>query len=129
MTTDDFTIAARAEAEQKWPYSANPDPTLAESADAALNAGFVAGAVWARDHLAAQEPTDTAQIIDEHRAGSRFVGFGVTITCACGESVRGESPVGPQTDEDNAHRDAERKHAAHVADVLARAARRDEEKR
>lgn len=71
----------------------------------------------------------TAQIIDDHRAGSRFVGFGVTITCTCGESVRGESPVGPQTDEDNAHRGAERKHAAHVADVLARAARRDEENR
>lgn len=126
MTTDDFATAARAEAERRWwngavPRDVNPNQ--------AWILGFREGAPWARDHLAAQEPTDAAQIIDEHRAGSRFVAFGVTITCTCGESVRGEGPVGPQTDEDNAHRDAERKHAAHVADVLARATRRDEEKR
>ena len=73
--------------------------------------------------------TTAAQIIDQHRQGYRTVGFGVTLTCECGESVYGVGPEGPMTAEDNAHRDADRKHAAHVADMLARSTRRDEEKR
>lgn len=71
----------------------------------------------------------TARIIDEHRTTGRWVGDGVRVECTCGHISPGSHPGGPQTEEDNAHRDADRKHAAHVADMLARAARRDEEKR
>lgn len=54
MTTDDFTIAARAKAEDRWwngavPKDANPPQ--------AWILGFQEGAPWARDHLAAQEAT------------------------------------------------------------------------
>lgn len=70
-----------------------------------------------------------ARIIDEHRATGRWVGAGVRVECACGHASQGDHPGGPQTSEDNAHRDADRKHAAHVADMLARSTRRDEEKR
>ena len=45
MSTDDFTTAARVRANGQWP--------MQEERHA-----FVTGAVWARDHLAAQEPTD-----------------------------------------------------------------------
>ena len=117
MTTDNFTRAARAEAES-W-----------IGMDLDDHDNFVSGAEWARAHLAAQEPTDAAQIIDEHRSTGRWVGDGVRVECTCGHVSPGSHPGGPQTDEDNAHRDADRKHAAHVADMLARAARRDEEKR
>ena len=74
---------------------------------------------------ALQEPTDAARIIDEHRTTGRWVGDGVRVECTCGHISPGSHPGGPQTDEDNAHRDADRKHAAHVADMIARAARRD----
>ena len=47
MTTDNFTTAARAEAEDQIDMNTDDHDT------------FVAGAVWARDHLAAQGPTDT----------------------------------------------------------------------
>lgn len=55
MTTDNFTEAdltdyARAEAETRWPQR--------RAGHYAQQLAFVAGAVWARDHLAAQEPTD-----------------------------------------------------------------------
>ena len=46
MTTDPFTTAARAEAES-W-----------IGMDLDDHDNFVSGAVWARDHLDAQEPTD-----------------------------------------------------------------------
>ena len=45
MTTDPFTDAARAEAEVQCGNSFDLEH-------------FMAGAEWARDHLAAQEPTD-----------------------------------------------------------------------
>src|SRR5699024_6238443 len=45
MTTDPFTEAARAEAEVQCGNSFDLEH-------------FMAGAEWARDHLAAQEPTD-----------------------------------------------------------------------
>ena len=52
MTTDNFTEAARAEAER---YFADPgiDPLTLSVVDHAMHM-----AEWARDHLAAQEPTD-----------------------------------------------------------------------
>ena len=46
MATDPFTDAARTEAES-W-----------IGMDLDDHDNFVSGAVWARDHLAAQEPTD-----------------------------------------------------------------------
>lgn len=63
----------------------------------------------------------TAQIIDQHRQESRSVGHGVTVHCACGaeswDHVPGDQPI---TSENNSHRNADRKHAQHVADHLAR---------
>ncbi|MGO1349698.1 MAG: hypothetical protein ACTMIL_12740 [Brevibacterium aurantiacum] len=47
MTTDAFTTAARAAAERDWGTTVR-----------AQRPAFIAGARWARDHLAAQEPTD-----------------------------------------------------------------------
>ena len=47
MTTDDFTEAARAEADRQYPQPG----ILAHNA-------FEIGAVWARDHLAAQEVSE-----------------------------------------------------------------------
>src|SRR5690606_33972527 len=49
MTTDDFTTAARAEADGR-----GYDPAYRGR----TRNVFLAGAEWARDHLAAQEPTD-----------------------------------------------------------------------
>lgn len=64
--------------------------------------------------------TTTAQIIDQHRQESRSVGHGVTVHCACGAEhwalVGGDQPC---TDEHNSHREADRRHAQHVADTLA----------
>lgn len=55
MTTDNFTEAeltdyARAEAETRWPQR--------RTGHYVQQLAFVAGAEWARTHLAAQEPTD-----------------------------------------------------------------------
>ena len=125
MTTNNFTEAARAEAERVARENA---PLEYDSIREAFVDAYAAG-LRARTHLAAQEPTDAAQIIDEHRTTGRWVGDGVRVECTCGHISPGSHPGGPQTAEDNAHRDADRKHAAHVADMLARAARRDEEKR
>ena len=55
MTTDPFTDAdladyARAEAETRWPQR--------RTGHYVQQLAFVAGAEWAREHLAAQEPTD-----------------------------------------------------------------------
>ena len=129
MTADNFTDAARAEAERKHPVPASYDPGVSQYERLLAQGAFRNGAEWARAHLAAQEQTNAAQIIDEHRTTGRWVGDGVRVECACGHISPGSHPGGPQTEEDNAHRDADRKHAAHVADMLARAARRDEEAR
>ena len=50
MTADPFTEAARTEAAYR---DMDPGPTGENN-----RAWFVVGAEWARDHLAAQEPTD-----------------------------------------------------------------------
>ena len=52
MTTDNFTEAARAEAAERFPFSEGYEVGVYQ------RRGFVAGAAWARDHLAQQEPTD-----------------------------------------------------------------------
>ena len=53
MTTDNFTEAARAEAEEYGKENAPTLGTMALTARAHLH-----GAEWARDRLAQQEPTD-----------------------------------------------------------------------
>lgn len=53
MTTDDFTTAARTEADRRMRADG-----LVTQASMVRAHGFTVGAEWARDHLAAQEPTD-----------------------------------------------------------------------
>ena len=55
MTTDNFTEAARAEAERVREENA---PLEYGTIRATFLDAFLAGAEWARTHLAAQEPTD-----------------------------------------------------------------------
>ena len=66
MTTDNFTEAARAEAEKR--HQGDWDPFEQEPVDdwgfaEAERRAFVTGAEWARTRLAAQEPTDA--LVDE----------------------------------------------------------------
>ena len=64
--------------------------------------------------------TDAARIIDAHRENERWVGDGVKIECVCGHTSHATYDFsGPITEDKNNHRDAERMHAAHVAQVLA----------
>ena len=56
MTTDNFTEAARAEAERRNP--SNAPKGLTRASNAISRRDFRDGAEWARAHLAAQEPTD-----------------------------------------------------------------------
>ena len=56
MTTDDFTEAARAEADERWPRL--PHDPSGHYLNMGKRVGFELGASWARDHYAAQEPTD-----------------------------------------------------------------------
>ena len=58
MTTDTFAEAARAEAELKHPVPDAYDPRVSQYERLLAQGAFRAGAEWARDHLAAQEPTD-----------------------------------------------------------------------
>lgn len=57
MTDTDFTAAARAEAEKRWPRTGKPNAEMhpADWLDEGMASGFVLGAQWS----AAQEPTDT----------------------------------------------------------------------
>lgn len=64
-TTDPFTEAeladyARAEAETRWPQR--------RTGHYVQQLAFVAGAEWARDHLAVQEPTDAEKAVRELHA-------------------------------------------------------------
>ena len=58
MTADNFTDAARAEAERRHNRIVRRNKTADEWLDEGRASGFTSGAEWARDHLAAQEPTD-----------------------------------------------------------------------
>lgn len=62
MTTDPFTTAARAEARDAWGFKLDPR-SATEIEDLGQHI-----AVWARDHLAAQEPTG-----DEHYAAAQVI--------------------------------------------------------
>lgn len=65
--------------------------------------------------------TEAARIIDAHRENERWVGDGVKIECVCGHTSHATFDLtsGPITEDNNNHRDAERMHAQHVAQVLA----------
>lgn len=58
MNADEFTTAARAEAEERWPHGPNRSQPLSHRERMDRRAGFDLGAQWARDHLARQEATD-----------------------------------------------------------------------
>ena len=60
MTNDNFTDAARAEAERKHPVPASYDPGVSQYERLLAQGAFRNGAEWARAHLAAQEPTTAA---------------------------------------------------------------------
>ena len=63
--------------------------------------------------------TEAARIIDAHRENERWVGDGVKIECVCGHTSHATYDFsGPITEDKNNHRDAERMHASHVAQVL-----------
>ena len=65
--------------------------------------------------------TEAARIIDAHRENERWVGDGVKIECVCGHTSHAtfDPTSGPITEDKTNHRDAERMHAAHVAQVLS----------
>ena len=104
MTTDPFTDAdladyARAEAETRWPQR--------RTGHYVQQLAFVAGAEWAREHLAAQEPTDA-----EVEAAARVI---------CEGTEAGDLDAwGPETQR-------RFRSTARAALSAARAARRDEE--
>ena len=58
MTADNFTDAARAEAERRYNRIVRRNKTADEWLDEGRASGFTSGAEWARTHLAAQEPSD-----------------------------------------------------------------------
>ena len=58
MTTDNFTEAAAAAAEEQWTRDLAPGQPLRGPRRMDRRIGFTMGAAWARTHLAAQEPTD-----------------------------------------------------------------------
>lgn len=116
MNNDDFTRAARAEAEDRHPPTHRNVPMycLADVREREA-AAFEAGAEWARTYPAAQEPTDDEQAA-RFAVESKHHSHGTQ--CLCGfESHRARSCT---------------EHImTHYFDELsaARAARRDEEKR
>ena len=69
MTTDNFTEAARAEAED---YARTPRMNVGTVRDRITEA-HQAGAEWARTHLAQQEPTDAEVLADTDRSVERAV--------------------------------------------------------
>ena len=113
MTTDNFTEAARAEAEGRYNRTVRRNKTADEWLDEGRASGFASGAEWARTHLASQEPTD-AEIE------------------AAAKSLWAEIWLNPElhpwdTEATGAER-ASCRREARAALSAARAARRDEEK-
>ncbi|WP_420112565.1 hypothetical protein [Pseudactinotalea sp.] len=70
MTTDPFTEAASAAAEEQWTREHTPGHPLSGPERMNRRIGFTMGAEWARTHLAAQEPTD-AEVLAALNAQSR----------------------------------------------------------
>ena len=137
MTTDPFTDAARAEAED---YARTPRMNVGTVRDRIAEA-HQAGAEWARTHLAAQEPTDAEldalyDAFMAHSEDERSEEYTRTedgepyherICSECGEAVwiKGEHYWAAT----RANGARKRHHVARAALSAARAARRDEERR
>ena len=112
MTADNFTDAARAEAERRYNRIVRRNKTADEWLDEGRASGFTSGAEWARTHLAAQEVTEE-EVTEAALAMCRGDGAG---TCwNYDDTVHGGCT--DHTDE------------ARAALSAARAARRDEENR
>ena len=114
MTADNFTDAARAEAERRYNRIVRRNKTADEWLDEGRASGFTSGAEWARTHLAAQEPTDAeveaAEVEwEHHQPYKRFRMW----WCRCGAPEKWGSL--------EAHRQ-------HALRHILRATRRDEEK-
>ena len=67
MTADNFTDAARAEAERRWPRGQADDRPLPAHARMSRRIGFEIGALWTRAHLAAQETDGERAVRALHR--------------------------------------------------------------
>ena len=106
MTTDNFTEAAAAAAEEQWTRDLAPGQPLRGPRRMDRRIGFTMGAAWARTHLAAQEPTDEECI------------YILSIVC---------SPFGEEDKKSEWAPAAIQR--CREAVVRARAARRDEENR
>ena len=115
MTADNFTDAARAEAERRYNRIVRRNKTADEWLDEGRASGFTSGAEWARTHLAAQEPT--AAEVDA--AAQELASAAALIVAA------GPKPWEWWTDRNQARF----RNAARAALIRARAARRDEEER
>ena len=120
MTTDNFTEAARAEAERRYNRIARRNKTADEWLDEGRASGFTSGAEWAHDHLAAQEPTD-----DEVEAAARAMRIETLAgTVRPGAAARWWDNGDVSPDEADKLR-----RLARAALSAARNARRDEENR
>lgn len=116
MNDDAFTTDARAEAKRRWEFIQFDSYVQAAEENGKIH-GFEKGAEWARDHLAAQEPTDDAvcDMIEDRLSDAMFT--------ACVQEPDGEMTT---------YVDAPMAEVLRIArDALsaARDARRDEEKR
>lgn len=105
MTTDPFTEAARAEAERRFRFADGYESGVHQ------RRGFVAGAAWARDHAAAQEP-------DEEEVQAAAIGCVKFLFLTAPERPWEDSEVVEQWEP-----------MARIALRSARAVRRDEESR
>ena len=115
MTNDNFTEAARAEADRRM-----READFVTSGDMVRAHGFTQGAEWARTHLAAQEPTD-----DEVEAAARAMRIETLAgTVRPGAAARWWDNGDVSPDEADKLR-----RLARAALSAARAARRDEENR
>ena len=112
MSNDNFTEAAQAEAES-W-----------IGMDLDDHDNFVSGAVWARDHLAAQEPTHA-----EVEAAARALDLEGAVYAFNGDRAAAETDVTARPLRMDSAKGEELKIKARAALSAAHNARRDEEKR
>ena len=120
MTTDNFTEAARAEAERRYNRIARRNKTADEWLDEGRASGFTSGAEWAHDHLAAQEPTEDE--VETAARAMRIETLGDTVRPGVAARWWDSGDVSPD-EVDKLRR------LARTALSAARATRRDEEAR
>ena len=118
MTADNFTDAARAEAERRYNRIVRRNKTADEWLDEGRASGFTSGAEWACTHLAAQEPSD-AEVEAAARA-MRIETLGDTVRPGVAARWWDSGDVSPD-EVDKLRR------LARAALSAARTARRDEE--